>query len=99
VNSLAETIDSALQAAYGFDQDGLEDQWRASNGLPPRQTPQPTEPQSQATAQASGASQSSASQQGGSGVPTGAIIAIAFGAVALAGTVAFAGWAIARRLR
>ena len=92
-------IDSALQAAYGFDQDGLEDAWRASNGLPPRTTPQPTEPQSQATAQASGASQSSASQQGSSGASTGTIIAIVLGGIALAGTIAFAGWAIARRLR
>ena len=31
------TTDNALQQVYGFDQDGLEDAWRASLGLEPRQ--------------------------------------------------------------
>src|SRR3990170_3141189 len=35
--------DQALTAVYGFDQDGLEDEWRASLGLPPRETPPPQE--------------------------------------------------------
>jgi hypothetical protein len=35
-----ERIDGALEAIYGFDQDGLEDEWRAANGLPPRDTPE-----------------------------------------------------------
>jgi hypothetical protein len=40
------TTDNALQQVYGFDQEGLEDAWRASLGLAPRQrataTPTPT---------------------------------------------------------
>jgi len=40
------TTDNALQQVYGFDQGGLEDAWRASLGLAPRQqattTPGPT---------------------------------------------------------
>jgi hypothetical protein len=31
------TTDNALQTVYGFDQDGLEDTWRVSLGLEPRQ--------------------------------------------------------------
>ena len=34
--------DKALLAVYGFDQDGLEDEWRASQGLPPRERASPT---------------------------------------------------------
>ena len=37
-------IESALQAVYGFGQDGLEDEWRAANDLPPRETPAAAEP-------------------------------------------------------
>jgi hypothetical protein len=33
------TVDKALLKVYGFDQGGLEDAWRASLGLTPRQTP------------------------------------------------------------
>jgi hypothetical protein len=37
-------IESALVAVYGFGQDGLEDEWRAANDLPPRETPAAAEP-------------------------------------------------------
>jgi len=37
-------IESALQAVYGFGQDGLEDEWRGANGLPARVTPAPDDP-------------------------------------------------------
>ncbi|MBI2853059.1 MAG: hypothetical protein HYX84_08200 [Chloroflexi bacterium] len=30
-----QRIDAALQAVYGFDQDGLDNEWRRSQGLPP----------------------------------------------------------------
>ena len=46
-------IDSALEAVYGFDQDGLEDEWRAANDLAPRETPEPQDEQPQATDAAS----------------------------------------------
>jgi hypothetical protein len=36
-------IDGALKAVYGFDQDGLDNAWRASRGLPPVE-PQASEP-------------------------------------------------------
>lgn len=44
-----ERIDEALEAVYGFDQDGLEDEWRAANGLPPRETPAPDDDPAPAT--------------------------------------------------
>ncbi len=37
-------IESALEAVYGFGQDGLEDEWRAANGLPARVTPAAADP-------------------------------------------------------
>ncbi|TMB69215.1 MAG: hypothetical protein E6J43_04735 [Chloroflexi bacterium] len=39
------TIDDALKAAYGFDQDGLDNEWRAAHGLPPRATAEPRQDQ------------------------------------------------------
>jgi hypothetical protein len=39
------TVDKALLKVYGFDQDGLEDAWRASLGLPPLELPTPAEEQ------------------------------------------------------
>ncbi len=44
-------MDEALDTVYGFDQGGLEDEWRAANGLPPRTTEAPDgdDPQPQAT--------------------------------------------------
>ncbi|MEO6198221.1 MAG: peptidase MA family metallohydrolase [Dehalococcoidia bacterium] len=41
-----ERIDGALETVYGFDQDGLEDEWREANDLPARET---QEPESQET--------------------------------------------------
>jgi hypothetical protein len=37
------TVDNALLKVYGFDQDGLENAWRAGLDLPPRERPTPTE--------------------------------------------------------
>ena len=39
------TVDNALLEVYGFDQDGLEDAWRASLDLSPRERPTPAEDQ------------------------------------------------------
>ncbi|MCH8950283.1 MAG: hypothetical protein IIB87_07900, partial [Chloroflexi bacterium] len=36
-----DTTGGALESTYGFDQDGLENEWRASVGLPPRAAPPP----------------------------------------------------------
>ncbi len=89
-------IDAALQAAYGFDQDGLEDKWRASKGLPPRETPTPAaEEQSKESGRPSG--QNTAIDNGGTSTAT--LIGIALGTLALAGVIGFAGFTLARRFR
>ena len=93
-----KSIDDALQAVYGFGQDGLEDQWRAANGLPPRVTPEPTQPASAASPTTIGSNQTGQSNRSG-GTSTGVIIAIAAGVMALATLTAFAGMTIARRYR
>jgi len=85
------TMDEALEAAYGFDQIGLENEWRAANGLPARATPEPTEPPQRTTAP-----QQTADEDGGT--PTGMLIAVAAGVLALAAAVGFAGITLARRL-
>ena len=93
-----KTIDDALKAAYGFDQDGLDNEWRAAHGLAPRATPEPREDQQpQTTAGASG-SQSSAQNDGGGGTSALLLIALAAGLIVLAGAVGLAGLAIAKRL-
>jgi len=94
-------IDAALQAVYGFDQDGLEDEWRAANGLPPRETPQPTQaPQDQPTATPGrDGGNTGASSDDNGGTSTATAVIIAFVTVALAGAIAFAGLTLARRFR
>jgi hypothetical protein len=90
-------IDAALEAIYGFDQDGLDNEWRAANGLPPRDTPEPTEDASEATASPSDSQSDPQSEDGGGTSPV-VIIALALGLVVLAGAVGLTGWAVARRL-
>jgi hypothetical protein len=85
-----KTLDQALEASYGFDQDGLENAWRAAHDLPPRVTPEVTgAPQETGAPSASG---------GGGGTSTGTLAAIAIGVLALAVVVGFAGVTLARRL-
>ena len=91
-------IDDALEAVYSFDQDGLDNEWRAANGLPPRETPEPTEDaQPNATDGPSDPQDEPQSDDGG-GTSAVVLIALAVGLVMLAGAVAAAGWAVARRL-
>ncbi len=93
-------IDSALEAVYGFNQDGLEDEWRAANGLPPRETPEPTAPAQDNptdTPAASNGSQSGASDDGGTS--SGTVIIIAVATLALAALIALAGFTLARRFK
>jgi hypothetical protein len=89
-------IDDALQTVYGFDQDGLEDKWRAANGLPPRPTPEPTQPAEAATPTTIRAGSPSQSSDSGR-ASAGTIAAVALGVIALAGAVGFAGFTLARR--
>jgi Peptidase MA superfamily len=90
-------IDGALQAVYGFDQNGLEDKWRAANNLPPRLTPEVTTPaQAQATT-APDANTPSSSTDGGTNTTT--VLLIFVGTLLLAGLIAAAGIVLARRFR
>jgi Peptidase MA superfamily len=92
------TVDDALKAAYGFDQDGLDNEWRAAHGLPPRATEEPKQnEQPQTTAGASGSQNTSQNDDGG-GTSTFVLVALAVGLLVLAGAVGLAGWAVARRL-
>jgi hypothetical protein len=93
-------IDSALESVYGFDQDGLEDEWRAANGLPPRQTPEPTQPPAQdepTDSPDNGGPDSSATDDSGTSTTTVIIIAVA--TLALAALIGVAGLTLARRFK
>jgi len=90
-------IDSALEAVYGFDQDGLEDEWRAANDLPPRETPEPR-PAESVPPSTDNDNPGSSSADGG-GTSTGMILAVLVATLALAGVIAFAGITLARRVR
>lgn len=94
-------IDSALESVYGFDQDGLEDEWRAFMGLPARVTPVPTTPGASATPrQTLGPSPApGAGAGGGDGTSAGTIAALAAGVIALAALIGVLGLVIARRYR
>ncbi len=84
-------IDSALEAVYGFDQDGLEDEWRDAHGLPARETPAPTPEETDQPAQAT-------EDDNGGGSSALLIVGIAVGILALAALVAAGGIAAAKRL-
>jgi hypothetical protein len=91
--------DDALMQVYGFDQDGLENAWRQSVGLPERVIEggqgQPSNPLPQITpfgAGESGQEQGAPASQGGAGVPVTALVVVALLTVTLAG--AFAGAAV-----
>ena len=98
------TTDNALQQVYGLDQDGLEDAWRASLGLGPRQratvtpTPAPTAAQpspSPTPAQGDGS-------QGGSDeddMPWATVVAMGAAGFALVAVSLGGGVFLARRVR
>lgn len=90
-------IDAALDAVYGFDQDGLDAEWRAAHGLPPRETPEPREDE-RPTDAPSGSQDEPRAEEDSGGTSAVVIIGLAVGLVVLAGAVAAAGWAVARRL-
>lgn len=96
------TTADALELIYGFNQDGLENAWRASVGLPPREAPTPGGDQAQAPPEAvptgENVSSGSASEDGG-GVAIGLIVAIAVLTLVLAGGFVGAGVLLARRYR
>jgi hypothetical protein len=92
-------IDGALEAAYGFDQDGLEDEWRAALGLPPRPTPEETPHQPAPFRTDEAASTPVPRESSDSGTSAGVVIGLALGTLALAGAIGVLGWGLARRYR
>lgn len=90
------TTAQALRQTYGFDQDGLENAWRASVGLPPRPALTPNQ-ENAATPPAPSPSRTSTDNGGGASVSV--IAAIIVVTVLLAGALAGAGVFLARRYR
>lgn len=95
------TTDDALVTVYGFDQDGLENEWRASVGLPPREDssgdteePMPTFP-----ASSGGEGDGSESADDDTGTSAGAIVGVAIAVVAVVGTLGVAALVLRRRFR
>jgi len=91
-------MDEALDTVYGFDQSGLEDEWRVANGLPPRATEAPNgdDPQAQATDEPSPGDGLLGEDGGTSG---GTIILIVVVVVVLAAVIGIGALMIGRRYR
>jgi hypothetical protein len=97
------TINNAFESIYGFDQLGLENEWRASVGLPPRAasaspTPRATEEARAPVTPSTGGNQDSASttEDNDTEVVTIAIV-IALAALALAALIALGMVVVQRR--
>jgi hypothetical protein len=84
--------DDALTQVYGFDQDGLENAWRESVGLPPRDVP---DEQPGSTAPAVDSQQADAGSDDGASI--GLMLVIAAVTVLLAGALLVIGLVLARR--
>ena len=89
---------SALEEVYGFNQDGLENAWRASVGLPPREIPTPRDASAQEPTPNPTADDTPQPDDDG-GVPVVVIIVIVAATAVLAGGLVLAGMALARRYR
>ncbi len=93
-----KTTDEALTAVYAFDQDGLENEWRASLGLPPREPP-PQDEEPVPTAETVGNTPPAQEDGDKDGASIGLILGLIVGMLALAAALGLAGLALARRLR
>lgn len=95
------TTDEALERVYGFDQDGLENAWRESVGLPPREFAEPEEEPAEAAPPATPVpaqeEPQALPQDEDGGVPVLALALLALVTVVLAGGIAAGGILIARR--
>ena len=92
-----DTTAGALEQVYGFDQDGLENEWRASVGLPPRSVPtQPTDAENVAPTTAPDPELGSDAGDGGgvSGILIAVIVAMT---AVVAGGIVLAGLSLVRR--
>jgi acyl-CoA-binding protein len=79
------TADKALLKVYGFDQGGLEDDWRASLGLPPREDPTPAAEQ-ESEVQPTPAEQTGETEEAGEDeFSWGTVVGLAITGAALAG--------------
>jgi len=96
-----KTTDAALEAVYGFDQDGLDNEWRASVGLPPREDTPPDGEEAVPTFPPSdgGSDGAPAAAEDGGGTSAGVIIGLALAILAVAAAIALATVVLARRLR
>ena len=95
----ASTAD-ALEEVYGFNQDGLENAWRESVGLPPREAPTPDEEQAPPTEGDATPEPETTSQTGGDdGAPVALVVAVAALTVVLIGVLVGAALVVARRYR
>jgi hypothetical protein len=92
------TTAEALQQVYGFDQDGLENEWRASVGLPPREVPSPRDVSAQEPTP-NPTADDTLEPEGDDGPPIVMIIVIVAVTAVLAGGLALAGLALMRRYR
>ena len=84
-------IESALQAVYGFGQDGLEDEWRAANGLSPRETPAPADPDPQPD-------DPTPADNDSGGASLALVLGLAVAVIAVAAAVGVGGLLLSRRL-
>ena len=91
-----DTTAGALEQVYGFDQDGLENEWRASVGLPPRSVPtQPADAEDVAPTTAPGPDlDRDADGDGVSGILIAVIVALT---AVVAGGIVLAGLLVVRR--
>ncbi len=93
------TVDKALLKVYGFDQGGLEDAWRASLDLPPREGPTPASEQ-ESEVQPTPAEQTGEVEEAGEDeFPWGTAVGLAVTGAALAGVSLLGIGVVAGRLR
>jgi len=93
------TVDKALLKVYGFDQGGLEDVWRASLDLPPREGPTPAAEQ-ESEVQPTPAEQTGEVEEAGEDeFPWGTAVGLAVTGAALAGVSLLGVGLVAGRLR
>jgi len=93
------TVDKALLNVYGFDQDGFEDAWRASLGLPPRERPTPAEEQESEVQPTPAGQTGEAEEADEDEFPWGTALGLAISGAALAGVSLLGIGVLAGRLR
>jgi len=93
------TVDKALLKVYGFDQGGLEDAWRASLDLSPRERPTPAEEQESEVQPTPDAQTAPSEEAGQDEFPWGTAIGLAGAGAALASVSLLGVGVLARRLR